>query len=260
MFDVDKFHTELDTSWIGHEVTYFEQLDSTNSYLKNISEDQITHGMICLADNQTRGRGQYERNWESSPGQNLTFTVAFMPGTPERLHVLTLACAYALTELIREELSLRSFINWPNDVVVNDRKIAGLLTETVFAGNKLDRVLVGIGFNVNQERFSDSLERKATSMKLLGGQNVCRESLLAKYLGLMEYAYTRWHRNDTKLLLSINQKLTGYGDWVGISVNGRDHEQKYKLVGVNEKGQLTLVNQNADVETFSYEQVRLITD
>ncbi len=216
--------------------------------------------MVCLADNQTKGRGQYERNWESTPGQNLTFTVAFKLGRAERLHVLTMACAYALSKLIEKRTSQKAYIKWPNDVIVNNRKVAGLLTETVFVGNKLSRVLVGIGLNVNQEAFEGKLTPKATSMKLVRGTSFDREKLLAEYLGLMEYYYTRWHQNDTELLRSVNQKMIGYGKWISISINGKDRTGKYKLLGINEKGQLTVIDQEASVKTFSYEQIRLITD
>lgn len=260
MFNVDQFNKILDTQWVGQDLRYFNKLDSTNSYLKKISCDEITQGMVCLADDQTKGRGQYERSWESSPGQNLTFTIAFKPGQAERLHVLTLACAYAATALIEHNTALKAFIKWPNDVLVNNRKVAGLLTETVFSGNKLDRVLVGIGLNINQEYFGDSLTEKATSLKLEHGTAFSREELLAEYLALIEYCYTRWHQNDTDLLRSINKKLVGYGKWINLSINGHSPSDKYKLLGINEKGQLTVINHDAEVKTFSYEQIRLITD
>ncbi|MDR8394058.1 biotin--[acetyl-CoA-carboxylase] ligase [Aliifodinibius sp. S!AR15-10] len=260
MFDVDQFKKALQTQWVGHEIRYFEKLESTNSHLKTISSDEISHGMICLADDQTKGRGQYERNWESMPGQNLTFTMVFKPGRAERLHVLTLACAYATAILIEKKTSLKAQIKWPNDLIVNRRKIAGLLTETVFSGNRLDRVLVGIGFNINQESFGKALDHKATSLKIEDGSTFEREKLLAEYLNFIEYCYTRWHQNDTELLRSINQKLIGYGEWITLSVNGQSSTDRYKLLGINEKGQLTVINQEAGVETFSYEQIRLIID
>lgn len=239
---------------------YFDEIESTNSYLKTISAEEVTHGMVCLTDYQTQGRGQYERNWESSPALNLTFTLAFHPPSSERLHVLTLACARATVDLIEEHTDYQAFIKWPNDVLVNNRKIAGLLTETVFTGNSLDRVLVGIGLNVNQDSFSESLHSKATSFNMEQGVKFQREDLLADLLQLIEYSYTRWHKNENELLRSINKKLVGYGRWIQLQVNGHAREGRYKLLGVDEKGLLTVINEESGVETFSYEQIQLITD
>ncbi|MFH5831711.1 biotin--[acetyl-CoA-carboxylase] ligase [Halalkalibaculum sp. DA384] len=260
MFDVDQFKKALNTRWVGHELQYFERLDSTNSYLRSVSGEEISHGMVCLTDNQLKGRGQYERNWESSPGENLTFTIAFKPGRAERLHVLTLACAYAATALIEHNTPQKASIKWPNDVLIGNRKIAGVLTETVFSGNSLDRVLVGIGFNVNQDLFRDDLKEHATSLKLENGTSFSRELLLAEFIGLIEHCYTRWHQNDTDLLRSVNQKLIGYGEWIRLSIDGHTRSDRYKLLGINEKGRLTVINHEAEVKTFSYEQIRLITD
>lgn len=260
MFDVDHFKNVLHTQWLGHDFQYIEELESTNSYVKKIPDEEISHGKVCLADHQTKGRGQYERNWESTPEQNLTFTIALKPQRTERLHILTLACAGAIVELIEKETALKASIKWPNDVMVNDGKVGGLLTETVFSGNSLDRVVVGVGFNVNQEKFGKEIQKKATSLKMEDGHSFSREKLLAEYLGITEYCYGLWHKNDPQLLKSINQKIIGYGNWIHLSVNGDSRPDKYKLVGVNEKGHLTVINKESEVETFSHEQIRLITD
>lgn len=260
MFDIGAYRKALKTHWMGQEILYFEELESTNSRLKQMTGDEISHGMVCLADHQTKGRGQYERNWESSPAQNLTFTLAFKPAQPERLHVLTLTCARAAVELMEKETAKTAQIKWPNDLILGNKKVAGLLTETIFSGNSLDRVLIGVGFNVNQEKFNESLESKATSLRIENGRSFGREQLLADYLGLIEFYYGRWHKNETELLKSINQKIIGYGQWIKLSINGQNRPEKYKLIGVNERGQLALINKESEVETFSYEQIRLITD
>lgn len=259
MFDVDHFKNVLKTQWLGHDFQYIEELESTNSYLKKVPESEMSHGKVCLADHQTKGRGQYERGWESMPGKNLTFTIGFLPSVAERLHVLTLACAFSVVELIESETRLKAFIKWPNDIIVNERKLAGLLTETVFSGNRLDRVVVGIGFNINQEKFGPEINQTATSLLLEGGRSFEREQLLADYLGLVEYSYHLWNRNEKNLLKSINQKIIGYGDWISLSVNGHQRAEKYKLIGINERGELTVINEESELETFSYEQIRLIT-
>ena len=260
MFDVRTFKNVLTTRWLGHKVLYFEELESTNTYLKKLPGEEIGHGLICLTDRQTRGRGQYEKNWDSQPGKNLTFTIAFKPKESGRFHIFTLVCAKAIIDEIEDNYGLKAYIKWPNDIYVGDKKIAGLLTESTFSGNKIDRLLVGIGLNVNQEHFSGKLQDIAVSLKLLTGEELSREQLLANVLSRIEYGYGRWHKYDTALMKEINQKIEGHGQWVTLKINGEVREEPAKLLGVNEKGQMTIINSECEIETFSYEQIRIIAD
>lgn len=239
---------------------YFSELPSTSTHLKEMPSDEVAHGTLCVTDNQLQGRGQYERDWESEPGKNLTFTIAFKPTFAQRFHVLTLACAKALVDQIKDNLGLKASIKWPNDVIINSKKTGGLLTETIFSGNTLDRLLVGVGLNLNQDSFSEKISKTATSLKKEFGHNIEGEKFLAEYLSRIEYEYTRWHKNDPQLLKEINGKLIGYGSWVRLSINGNVSEKKSKLIGVNEAGQLTVVNDEGGIDTFSYEQIRVVTD
>ena len=259
MFDLDKYNRAISTQWLGRSVSYFEELDSTNTYLKKLPAERIAHGHICIADNQTKGRGQYERSWETNAGKNLTFTLAFRPPNADRLQILTLACARAAVAQIEECTDCEAYIKWPNDVLINDRKVAGLLTETVFNGNSVDRLLIGIGLNVNQDQFSSTLKDRAISLKQLKQKPVDREQFLCEFLSRVEYEYTRWHKQNDELLKNINQKIIGYGKWIGLQVNGHEQKKKFKLLGVNEKGGLTAIDEEGGVNTFAYEQIRLIT-
>ena len=260
-FDESAYRQPLSTQWLGQSYTFFDELESTNTYLKKLSSDEVVHGMLCLTDHQTQGRGQYERKWETEDGQNLTFSLAFTPNSAERFHVLTLACALALVEYLNEFFdSPCACISWPNDVLLNGKKVAGLLTETVFSGNNFDRLVIGIGINVNQQQFSAELEDQATSVALEHGEAVNREKFLASLLGRAEYKYNLWHRQQGELLKTINRNIKGYGQWVGLTIDGNLQERTYKLLGIDQKGQLLMLNQDAGIESFSYEQIRLITD
>lgn len=258
MFDEQRFHSLLETGWLGRDSRLFGELESTNTHLKKLPAEQIGHGTLCLADHQTRGRGQYERRWESAPGENLTFTLCFRPPEADRLHVLTLAAALGLLRQAEEETGGRPALRWPNDLLLEGRKCGGLLTEAVFSGNRLDRVLVGIGLNVNQSDFPEELQEKATSLRLERGQRLDREAFLARFLARMEYLYVRWHKRDVDLLREINQTIVGYGEWLRLEVNGQRWEDPYKFVGVNEQGRLLVVDEEGELKSFSYEQIRLV--
>ncbi|MGD8428166.1 MAG: biotin--[acetyl-CoA-carboxylase] ligase [Balneolaceae bacterium] len=256
------FQKKLSTQWLGRSICYFNELESTNTYVKKMPADDVEHGMICLTDNQTRGRGQYERKWESENSKNLTFSLVLLPPTSERFHVLTLASALALVEYLDAVMHRQhcAHIKWPNDVLLNDKKVAGFLAETVFTGNKLDRLVIGIGLNVNQENFSPELSGKATSVCLERGESMNRETMLCDLLGRIEYKYRLWSRRKSDLLKSINRNIEGYGQWIRVIVNDKMLDDTYKLLGIDESGKLLMLNQDAGIESFSYEQIRLVVD
>lgn len=217
--------------------------------------------MVILTDNQTRGRGQYERSWSSEPGQNLTFSMVFKPQTSNGFHTLTLACALAVIEQVKsidEGLCIK--IKWPNDVLVNGKKVAGLLTEAAFIGNRPARLIIGIGLNVNQPHYTPELAEKATSLRLEMKRKLSREALLCGLLSRIEHKYRLWHQKKPKLLIKINREINGYGQWVGLRVDGAMKPDSYKLLGINETGRLVLLNHEGGLESFSHEQIRIVTD
>lgn len=245
------------TSWLGHNFFYFEELASTNSYAKKMDRVDTLHGAIVLADNQLLGRGQYERNWEATPNQNLTFSIVFEPQNADRLTILTLACAKAIADVCTEQIEGSAELKWPNDVLVDEKKLAGLLTEAVFNGSVLERVIVGIGININQLDFGSELNHKATSLAILNGKKYSRERVLAHILTRIEFYYRLWVKQDIELVKQINRTLIGFGSWTRLNVNGLDKEGEYKFLGINEKGSLIVLNKELEVDTFSYEQVRI---
>ena len=258
MFNTDLFNEYLATSWLGRSFFFFEELESTSTYAKNTQEIRSTQGALVLTEKQLGGRGQHGHIWEAEPGSNLTFSLIFNPLKAERLIVLTLACAFALTKALDEYIgSPETKIKWPNDVYYGHQKIAGLLTEAVHTGNLLDRVVIGIGLNVNQTSFSDALSKKATSLKTICNRDFGREKLLADILTYIEHHYQKWVSYDLGMLKEVNRKLIGYGEWVHIEVEKNLLDEQVKFLGINENGALQVLNKGLEVNTFSYEQVRI---
>lgn len=261
-FDVTLFKQELNTQWLGQDIHHFDELDSTNMYAKQLPKNEVSQGLVCITDNQLKGRGQYDRGWESEPGKNLTFTMVFLPGRGERFHILTLACALSLVEWLREMIGTDecACIKWPNDVLLNGKKVAGLLTESIFTGDKVNRLLIGIGINVNQTTFSEDNKKTATSIAGETGEKKSREIMLSELLNRIEHKYSLWHTNNEELLKSINRSIKGYGQRVKLNVNGTVREDRYKFIGVSDDGSLLVLDKEDGIESFSYEQIRLITD
>lgn len=260
MFDKKELENQIATSWLGRSFYFYEEIPSTNSHAKKLPKNESLHGVLIVADHQVKGRGQYDRQWETNAGQNLTFSVILEPPNANRLILLTLACALAIEDALEEIAETACIIKWPNDILCNGRKLCGILTETVFSGNVLDRVVVGIGLNVNQTDFAGELSGTAVSLKQTAGakQDFSREKLLAVILQKMEYRYRMWSQHDSRLVKQINQKLQGYGEWRKLKVDGRILKGKYKFLGVNEIGELMALNEDFDVKKFAYEQIRVL--
>ena len=261
MFNTQHFEKALTTSWLGHNYFFFEELGSTNTYAKKMSRVDTLHGVLVLADSQTQGRGQYDRYWEAAPGENLTFSLVFEPQNASRLTVLALACALAVAQICSEEVQPeKALLKWPNDILVGGHKVGGVLTEAIFNGSVLERVIIGMGVNVNQASFSDKISGSTTSLSVTAQKKYSRERLLAHILTKIEYHYRLWANRDINLLKAINKSMIGYGLWTRLHVNGLQREGEYKFLGVNENGALVVLNKDLEVDTFSYEQVRISID
>ncbi len=261
MFNQQLFEQQLATSWLGRSFFFFEELDSTNSYAKTAPGEEVVQGSLVVADKQHMGRGQHGNKWTAEPGSNLTFSLVFNPPKAERLTVLTLSGAVAVADVLSQYLTGSEVqLKWPNDVLCGKRKIAGLLTEVVYNGNELDRLVLGIGVNINQLEFGPELQDKATSVKREVGREVCRETILSEFLGRIEYNYQRWLNHDIELIKEINPKIRGFGEWVSLIIDGEPADGSYKFLGLNEKGELQVLNKDYEVNIFSYEQVRVRFD
>ena len=162
-----------------------------------MSRVDTLHGALILADAQSQGRGQYTRNWESNAAENLTFSLVFEPNNQQRLTILTLACALAVADVCANQTKSQVNLKWPNDVLCSSKKLSGLLTETIFNGNVLERVVVGIGINVNQLVFSEELAQTATSLSIITKKKYSREKVLSLVLSKIEFYYRLWSKRDS---------------------------------------------------------------
>jgi BirA family biotin operon repressor/biotin-[acetyl-CoA-carboxylase] ligase len=260
VFDQQLFKEKLNTSWLGRNFQYVDKLESTNTYAKKLKSDESLHGCVVLTEHQTGGRGQYQRFWYTQAGLNLTFSLIFEPKSSDRFTVLTLACALAVAEVCEELTGKSAPLKWPNDVLFDGRKICGLLTELIHSGNEVDRAVIGIGLNVNQVDFPAELAHSATSIYQHTKEVVPREKLLSRLLTKIEYYYRLWDSFDIDLIKKVNKRLLGYGLWSKLEVNGEDLPGEFKFLGVNESGALLVLNKDLEVNTFSYEQVRVQFD
>jgi len=260
MFNRALYSESLHTKWLGKPFHYLEKTESTNTILKQTPSDELLHGTVLLADEQCAGRGQKKRKWISEPGKNLTFTIALFPPLPDppgRLTLLSLIAGYGIVKALRARFRGDYYLKWPNDIMIGQRKLGGILTETIFYGSQLDRVLIGIGLNVNQKQFPADLGQ-ACSLAGETGSEICREELLPVILSEIEESYGRWNRCDPSLIPEINAAVDGVGEWVRISVNGSPTGGHLKFLGVDGDGRLLFLSQEFDVITYTHEQIHIL--
>lgn len=157
----------LDARRLGRRVLVFDELDSTNTFAAQLAEDVANDGVIVLADRQTRGRGQHGRSWQSPPGRSVLLSVlCFPPLALRRAAVLTAWAAVAVCDTVRQATEARAKIKWPNDVLLQGRKVCGILTEQGRG------TVIGMGLNVNQsaDDFAAAGLPQATSLALQAGR------------------------------------------------------------------------------------------
>jgi BirA family transcriptional regulator, biotin operon repressor / biotin---[acetyl-CoA-carboxylase] ligase len=162
----------------------FAELDSTNRYLLDEARAGAREGVVVVADHQTAGRGRLGRSWEAPPGSSLLVSVLLRPALgPEQAHIVVMAAALALADAVGAVAGFTPELKWPNDLVVDGRKLAGLLAEREpGAGGSLAALIVGAGVNVQWTAFPPELADLATACNLEAGRAVDRDALLEHYL------------------------------------------------------------------------------
>ena len=187
MFDLEKFDLKLNTDVIGRNFIYAEEVPSTNTELLNESEFYEKHGTVLFAEKQTEGRGRKNRVWYSDDKLNLTFSILITePKYLQKINILNFVASLALAVSIENLYQLRTDLKWPNDILIDGKKAAGILIESTSKGSKISRLVIGMGLNVNQISFQRKFTTEPTSLKKELGHPVEREKTLAEILNNIE--------------------------------------------------------------------------
>ena len=229
----------LETEWAGGRIVYFDATDSTNIQARRLAEAHAPHGTLVVSDRQDGGKGRRGRSWASPSGVGIWMSLILRPEiAPSSASMLTLAAALAVREGIQEETGLSPLIKWPNDLVLNGKKICGILTEMSTELMEIQYVITGIGINVNQREFPPEIRDTATSLSLEAGRSFRRSSLIAAILKAFEKDYAAFLKTgDLSLLLEeYNACLVNRGKEVCIL----DPSGEYRAVaeGIDESGSL----------------------
>jgi BirA family transcriptional regulator, biotin operon repressor / biotin---[acetyl-CoA-carboxylase] ligase len=202
LFAFENFDIKLDTEYIGRKFFYFDETESTNLSLSKNTKEFKDNGTVLFAENQTGGKGRKNRTWSSAKGFNLTFSILL--SDPELVkiqpNIINLSSSLSIATSIQNIFQLNAALKWPNDVLINNKKVAGILLESSTKGKNINRIIIGMGINVNQVTFPLDYKIPATSIKNEFKSNVERELFLAEILNQFEY-YIEKSLTDPKYIL-----------------------------------------------------------
>ena len=190
VISIHELKSRRKTSWIGEEIVYLDHVDSTNTRIKNLAEEGYPNGTLVVADRQEAGRGRRGRTWESPAGNSIYMSLLLKPEVnPNNASMITLVAALALSKAITEVCNVPASIKWPNDIVVNGKKVCGILTEMSAQFDYVNYIVVGVGINVHTPEFSEELSHMATSLWLETGKHFNRSELIEAVWEAFEHYY-----------------------------------------------------------------------
>ena len=249
------------TDFIGQNIIKLISIDSTNSYLKELSSNSepLPEGTVIMAEHQYAGRGQRECNWEADAGKNLTFSVFLKPSfiSPSDFFQLNIMVSVAINNALSKYLTKNLSIKWPNDIYFGDKKLGGILIENAIMGNKMKHTIIGIGLNVNQFYFDETLSHTAISLTQILQQEVDIINLLGEVCEQLERTYLKIKAgNGAALVENYVANLYRLGRLAKYSHEGAVFEGE--IVGITPSGLLKIQTQNGKILTFGFKEVSFL--
>jgi BirA family biotin operon repressor/biotin-[acetyl-CoA-carboxylase] ligase len=237
-----------------YSIIKLPSVDSTNIWAKNaVANRVITTNAVIVAETQTNGRGQMQTIWHDAPGENLLFTLVFKPKYLKATHFFKLneAVSTALIEAISETGIKKAQIKWPNDILIDKRKVAGTLIETSIKGEFISRAYIGIGLNVNQMLFDKDFA--ATSLALQTGSIVDKEVFLDDLLSQLNLRLG--NMSSEKNELDYLKNLLGFQST--LRYEDAHGEFLAQIIRIEDNGTLTLqVKGETEPRKYQFKQVK----
>ena len=230
----------MHTDWVAKEVLYFDTIDSTNTKAQELAEKGYPSGTLVVADKQESGKGRRGRSWVSPSGTGIFMTLMIKPDiNPNNASMLTLVAALAVAKAITSVTGEEAMIKWPNDIVVNSKKVCGILTEMNAQFDYINHIVVGIGINVHNESFPEEISQMASSLMIeAGGKRFHRAQIIAETMSYFEQYYDTFLKTqDLSALVREYDKLLVNRNK---SVRVLDPKEPFdgKAMGITPKGEL----------------------
>lgn len=230
----------MHTEWVAKEVLYFDTIDSTNTKAQELAEKGYPSGTLVVADKQDSGKGRRGRSWVSPSGTGIFMTLMIKPDiNPNNASMLTLVAALAVAKAITSVTGEEAMIKWPNDIVVNGKKVCGILTEMNAQFDYINNIVVGIGINVHNESFPEEISQMASSLMIeAGGKRFHRAQIIAETMSYFEQYYDTFLKTQdlSALVREYDELLVNRNK----SVRVLDPKEPFdgKAMGITPKGEL----------------------
>ena len=230
----------MHTDWVAKEVLYFDTIDSTNIKAQELAENGYPSGTLVVADKQESGKGRRGRSWVSPSGTGIFMTLMIKPDiNPNNASMLTLVAALAVAKAITSVTGEEALIKWPNDIVINGKKVCGILTEMNAQFDYINHIVVGIGINVHNESFPEEISQMASSLMIeAGGKRFHRAQIIAETMSYFEQYYDTFLKTQdlSALVREYDELLVNRNK----SVRVLDPKEPFdgKAMGITPKGEL----------------------
>jgi len=233
-------------------IKHYKEVVSTNDLARELALEGAEEGTVITADFQTKGRGRQGSAWSSPAGQGILLSIILRPNLPlEQSQLITLLASLAVVRAVENVYSIKPTIKWPNDIYVDTKKLGGLLTESGLHGDRLDYVIIGLGFNVNSD--IEDLPQDSISIKEIIGQTTSVEDIRNEVLTQLDYYYNILNTSQTEQILEEYRKRSLLlNKQVKAVFKGKDIEGQ--AVDVNNKGALIVrLDTGLEIELHSSE-------
>ena len=238
------------TLFMGQTLVFMPECHSTNDEVASLANEK-PEGFVVITNSQTKGRGQRGNSWITEPGKNLTFTILLKPGflQANEQFALTQAMALGITDFLQQHVKGIIKIKWPNDILINNKKICGVLIENVLRGTAIQQSIVGIGLNVNQENF---VLPHATSLIQLANRPFALPELFNSLLEKIEVRYLQL-RNDR---YGIHSDYLQALHWLHESHSFKTGEKQFTgvITGIDAVGRIKIITQTGE-EVFGMKEI-----
>lgn len=246
LLNVFELKNGLETKFLGHEAIYFDEIGSTNDEAKKRALDSEKAGFLVFSDFQNAGKGRLGRTWNCEKGAALYFSFILRPDImPYEAPLLTLVAGIGVMKAIKKITGFDVKIKWPNDIVVNGKKIVGILTEMNAEIEQIKYVVVGIGININNSVFDEEISYKATSLKIEANKSFSRIKILQQCLSEIEKSYLIFEKNGFSALRQ-EYKDACINMGMDVKLMLKNEEIIGKAVDINENGEIVVEKKSGE--------------
>ena len=251
-----EIRSRLTTKWAAKNVYYRMETESTNDEAMSLAEDGKEHGSLVVAEHQNAGRGRRGRSWSMNRGESIAMSMILRPKlAPDRASIITLVMAVSVAEVLQKLTDKEVRIKWPNDVLIDKKKVCGILTEMSAVPGKVNHVVIGVGINVNQSEMPEDISRIATSLLIENGNRSGRSDIVVGIMDYFEYYYDMVEAaGDLSCLVDI---YDGYLINKEAEVRILDPKGEYNAVaqGINDYGELIIQKEDGSFDRISSGEV-----